>query len=124
MIAYKWTIKKDNKYFSLMNFNIYPSLKNLQCKPYELNKIYSDYIKDLRPINLQHNLNIAGFHFWKEPKSGHLWKRFNNCLNHYKQPEINAILKCRINNEDIIIEDKERIVAKRFKILEEIKCIH
>ena len=126
MIVYKWVIKKGNQYFSLMNFNIFPSLENAKCCPYENGNIYSEY-KDVLEEHFKKykysrsRFNIQGFHFWKEPKPKHFWKCYNDYLKRHKQPEINAILKCNINQEDIIIEDKERIIAKRFKILEEIK---
>ncbi len=123
MIGYKWTIKKDNKYFSLMNFRIYASLGNVNCQPYELYKTYSNYIVNLRPTILQKGSNIAGFHFWKKPKINNFWEQYNRHLKYYRQPEINAILKCKINKEDILYEDENRIVAKKFIVLEETKCI-
>ncbi len=120
MIAYKWVIKKDNSYFSLIGFGIHPGIKNSFKYFYELNKTYFNYNNNLRNKRFQKRLNIAGFHFWKYPKLEDKWKRYNKCLKHYNNPKINAILKCEINNENILDQDNEHIVANKFKILKEV----
>jgi hypothetical protein len=126
MIAYKWVIKKDNKYFSLRNFGIDGGKRrSVNHTPYEKNNSYetnclikSEYFK-LR--NAPNSLtSCQGFHFWKTPTNICL-ENWNKFLEKEKQPQINAILKCEINNKDIFIENDYQLVTKKFIVLEEIK---
>jgi hypothetical protein len=48
-------------------------------------------------------------------------ENWNKFLEKEKQPQINAILKCEINNKDIFIENDYQLVTKKFIVLEEIK---
>lgn len=122
MIVYKWVIRKNKKYCSLMNFGIYPP-KCLNIAPYEIGKIYiSDLKNRLCYTRIWANsFHRPGFHFWKKPIGDGRLNQYNRCLSKNKPQEINAILKCEIKKKDIIIQDEERIVVKKFKVLEEVQ---
>ena len=117
MIAYKWGIKQNNQIYSLINFRIFPSIKDIKFAPYEIGKTYEN------PINLRptHRTDERGFYFWKEPIND-FFERFNKHLKYYKQPEINIILKCKIDKKDLLgYGFRNSIRAKKFKVLEEVK---
>jgi hypothetical protein len=123
MIAYKWTIKKDNKYYPLVNFGINLWMK-INCSPYEIGKIYiyngecSHFVNSIRK---RYGHEIDGFHFWKSINNDIL-NRWNIFLQQRKQPTINATLLCEV--EDIIKETTcngyPKIIANKFKVLKEI----
>lgn len=126
MLVYKWVIKKDDKYYSLRNFGI-DSGKIYNYKPYyigasyitscSVRKGFSDKI-----YNIYNGLTkFSGFHFWKK-KSNKELNRWNKFLYRNDKPIINAILKCEIREQDIFKENDYQIVAKKFKVLEEISC--
>ena len=125
MIAYKWVIKENNKYFPLRKFGIDGNGNKNNNPPYKLNKIYTTIckIKSKRFKNTN-NLNsftpCRGFHFWKST-TNELLNRWNRFLTKLNQPIIKICLKCEIKKQAIFVENDYQLVAKEFKVLEEIK---
>lgn len=131
MIAYKWCIKEDNKYYPLINYRIHPAIKE-KSYPYEIGKTYSDpkdllfeYYKLAKAkgySTCRNPMNLKGFFCWHTSQPQQEWDRFNTCLTQKKQPKINSILKCRIYKKDIIVQNRMvGIKVKKFKVLEEVK---
>lgn len=120
MIAYKWVIEKEGKYYPLINFKIdnYPIIH--QVEDYKLYKIYNNP-EDLAPkqINLprkNNKLESFGYHFWKNPPKETLIK-WNKFLIKRNQPPINGILKCKLLKIKGIQKNYQgatRIVAEEF----------
>lgn len=119
MKVYKWCIKKDSKYYSLINYDIYHYRIKKKYPPYEIGKIYDNPDKSQEGYYSK-GTNISGFHFWKEPLNERFFSQYNRCLINCKQLKINAILECEINEKDIISQNGNHIVSKKFKILNEI----
>ena len=130
MIAYKWTHKRNGKYYSLLNFGYFRLNKSILINqsPYEIGNTYINDETQTENIKKQF-LNMGrcsppcvktGFYFWKKnieiPESQK--KKMRKC-----GASINAILKCEIKNEDILSIERGNTVirAKRFKVLKEIK---
>jgi len=126
MIAYKWVIKKDNKYFPLRNsgidggkYKLYNHSPYIKEETYETTCAIKSKFFKLR--NCPNSLtSCQGYHFWKTPKNIYL-EEWNEFFNKQNQPNINAILKCQIDETDIFIENDYQLVAKNFKIIEEIE---
>jgi len=123
MIAYKWVIKKEDKYYPLVNFGINCWMK-IKAPPYEFGKEYKYNGEFAHLVSLMRRKGmreIDGFHFWKVNNKD-LLNRWNNFLESHKQPKINAILKCEI--DDIVVENDcnrvPRIIANKFKVIGEI----
>jgi len=130
MIAYKWVIEKEGKYYSLINFGIDNYIRNQSLSPYELNHSYNSVI-DLSP---EHTAKIKrfqtrfsdlpGYHFWDTPYNFVL-ERWNRFLFWRGQPTINAVLKCKINAIILMQPNYQgegtRIIANEFKPIEVIK---
>ena len=118
-IAYKWVVKKKNKYYSLMNYGIDNKLKRT-VRPYHTGKTYSNFT-DLNTLPRELGAG-KGFHFWKNDKNIQYdyrnyiyakkenWEKF---INH----KITCV-KCRINN--VVAKNNFRYVAQEFEIIEEI----
>jgi len=133
MIAYKWVIEKEGKFYSLINFGIDTGIKNICIFPYELNKTYHSPL-DLSPEKTKQtkrlmqlgfgSRDLPGYHFWNTIKNTTLPK-WNKYLFMKKQPMINAVLKCEVN-AIVVIENNyqgegTRIIANEFKPIEIIK---
>jgi hypothetical protein len=123
MIAYKWAIKKENKYYPLINFGINTWMK-IEAKPYEINNTYiynGEYSYLVTPSRKMYMREIDGFHFWGEINQNVLL-RWNNFLIRFKQLKINSTLMCEI--DDIIVKNEfmgiPRIIANKFTVLKEV----
>jgi len=121
VIAYKWVIKKDNKYYSLMSFGIDSWIKNRPIIKYKIGQVY----KNCKDLDSRRNLYYRGrfehkpyYHFWKQPIIQPEWDRYNKYLSLYKHLKINAILKCEVN--EFIDFNNDRLITRQFKVLEEI----
>ena len=118
MIAYKWVIKKDNKYVPLRNFGI-DALDGIQKHiSYKMHKVYKC------PKGRKKSggyFCIPGFHFWGNTSNIQTLENWNRFLKKRNQPTINCILICEI--EDIIKQRNSllgnHIICKKFKVLEE-----
>lgn len=125
MVLYKWVIKKDNKYFPVINNGAYPPFNDLDLGYYQKGKTIKNFIN---PYNLipnryfrkQKGFHRTRFHFWIN-KNNRMLKRYQNCMKQTMNKQINCILKCYIRIQDIIMQDNDRIIAKKFRILGEIK---
>jgi len=119
MIVYKWVIKQNNRFYSLMNYGINSWRLPISLAPYCINNIYSDYQN--YGERLTNPFEKKGFHFWKNPEGEFLGMKlkWNNYLQKRNQPKINAILLCEININDIIKENDIRVIAKKFKVIEQ-----
>lgn len=122
MIVYKWVIKKNNKYFPIVNNGAYKPFQNLDLSFYEKGKTIKNFINPYKLIldgneYKQKGFHRTGYHFWKQIDLKIL-ERYNRCM---KTNKINCTLKCYIRHKDIIKEDENRIIAKKFRILGEIK---
>lgn len=129
MIVYKWVHKKDNKYYSLLNFGYFKLNKSILInqEPYEIGKTYINdekYTKDIKSQFLSQYRVIprcvkTGFYFWKENRKIPI--RIQQAMIRLKAP-INAVLKCKISEKDILSTERQNnIRAKKFKVLEEVK---
>lgn len=127
MIAYKFVIKRNNKYYPLLNFGIDGKFKIRNCPPYELGTVY-DCPKDFNTLKLELGGGI-GYHFFKTSNPN----GYNKSNDHYGNIKIKftkflktinkipielTCIKCYVNN--IIAENENRIVANKFKILQEV----
>lgn len=121
MIAYKFVIKKKNKYYPLINYGIDRGRK-IKCPAYELNHFYNT------PRDMSTGVinNGIGYHFFTKPspewsgKYKTIKEWWENFLTKVNKKEISIIiLKCKINNF-IWTKRKGQIIANEFKILEEI----
>jgi hypothetical protein len=130
MIAYKWVIKQNKKYYSLISYGIDCWLQTVPIINYKLNNTYSTFI-DFDKDRIKTDILIeklkckdycehtAGFHFWKTPNTNSReFKRYCSFLQCHKNVTINCILKCEV--EAIIKENDFRLVAGKFTVLEEI----
>jgi hypothetical protein len=124
MIAYKWVIEQNKKYYPLENFYIDGYIENACLAPYELNKTYNDPINLAPARKIKPNYrDIPGYHFWNTPTNSTL-ERWNNYLVRRQQPIINAILKCEIPDNKIIATHEQyqgegtRIIARAFKVID------
>ncbi len=121
MVCYKWVIKKNKEYYSLMNFGINTWAPKLNLNPYILNTLYTnpkDFLFRKRQPT-QASFEIKGYHFWKTETNRFLecWNRFLDY--HRNSPPINCILECEV--ESIIKEDNMRCIANKFVARKEIK---
>ena len=121
MIAYKWVIKKNNKYFPLVNFGINEWMRNIQAEPYEIGKTYK-YKGQYSHYN-KNDRERDGYHFWLRPKKEFILNNWNTFLKRKNSPEINAILKCEIDEIKTYKDcwQEPRIIADKFTVLEEVK---
>lgn len=127
MIAYKFVIKRNNKYYPLLNYGIdgFTSIRN--CPRYEFGKIYNT------PKDFHTYLNELGagkgYHFFKisNPRGynklgdrGNIFikDKFEEFLNRRTQNIKITCIKCEIM--DIVAETELRVVAKKFQILQEV----
>lgn len=125
MIVYKWVIKKDNKYYPIINNGAYKPFTGLNLGYYIKGRTISNYINPFELIPLgniyhQRDFHRTGFHFWNTLNNLPL-ERYNKTMKYHKNTEINCTLKCYIREKDIIKRDAYRTIAKKFRILEEIK---
>ena len=124
MIVYKWVIKKKDKYYPIVNNGAYPPFNNLNLGYYKKGKTIKGFINPYQLIKngnrfKQKKFHRIGFHFWTSPK-GQRFESYQKCIQR-SQKEINAILKCYIRQRDIILKDQNRVIAKKFRVLQEIK---
>lgn len=129
MIVYKWVYKKEGKYYSLMNYGYARLVKRYKTNQpcYEINESYDNYKKEGENLKKQIDKGCressrflkSGFYFWTKniPILKHIKRKMQELGG-----DINAILKCEINNEDILSYERGNscIRAKRFKVLKEI----
>lgn len=132
MIVYKQVYKKDEKYYALMNYGYACFSKKIATKEpaYEIGKTYIS--KDvecnrLKKLYLKYRGVIPsyikeGYYFWTKNIS--INENANKHLKNCSGAIINAVLKCEINNEDVLSYERGRscIRAKQFTVLEEILC--
>lgn len=124
MIAYKWVYKKGNKYYSLMNYGYCRMTKDFLTNqpPYEVGKIYDNHLEASEFLKNQLKRKYAflpnafvksGFYFWnkKIPIRKPQKKSMKNL-----GADINAILECEIQEEDIIEVDHRTRWGKSNKI--------
>lgn len=134
MIAYKFVIKENNsEYSSLMEYGIDGGKHRcFKCHKYKIGELYKS------PKNVKKNLRLGlisdrikldfteGYHFFKENNpekyNGNnfnvkkCWKEF---LERENGKELNFVtLKCNVS--DVKIERDNRIIANKFKIIEEV----
>lgn len=125
MIAYKWVIKKGKEYRPIINNGAHSlfTRSNIKLKSYKKGNTIKHYIDLQEVTNIkQHrqHFNIPGFHFWTQPDPLEK-ERYQRCMKSVKGTNFNCTLKCFIREKDIILKDKNRIVAKKFRILGEEK---
>lgn len=123
MIVYKWVIKKEDKYFPIINNGAYSPFNDLDLGYYQKGKTIKNFIN---PYNLipnryfrQQRFHRTGFHFWID-KNNCMLERYQNCMKRTLNRQINCTLKCYIRNKDIIMQNCDRIITKKFRILGEI----
>lgn len=124
MIAYKWVIKKGNKFYPIVNNGAYYPFNNLDLGYYEKGNIIEKFInpwdlikrKTIKPD--YDSFHRAGFHFWIRKNNPNKLKSFRNCMKRYNKT-INCILTCKIEKSDIVIQDNHRLIANKFKIITE-----
>ena len=123
MICYKWVIKEKNYYKPIVNNGALVCAKNIKLCSYRIGKIIKDFIdiyKLLNPMQQSRSkFNRSGFHFWKNPTKER-FNQYERCMINVANTKINCTLKCFIRNKDIILENNEQIIAKKFRILGEI----
>lgn len=129
MIVYKQVYKKDNKYYSLMNYGYCRMNKTILTNqpPYEIGKTYISNNKEcnnlkkyfFKQYGIIPSFLKSGFYFWKENlKIIEFQKRkMIEC-----GADINAILKCKIDKQDVLSFERNGncIRTKKFKVLEEL----
>lgn len=133
-IAYKFVVKRNDLYYSLLNYGV-DSKKIRNCPRYVMGGEYnspSDF------ATLPNELGAGkGYHFFKTafpkgynyateinyyPTTDGQKERLEKFINKhvcFKNPIVLTCLKCEI--EDIVAENDNRWVARRFKILEEVQ---
>jgi len=124
MIVYKWVIKYGNKYYPIINNGAYKPFDDLPLDFYQKGNTIKNYINPNLLIPNKYRRRFGhfhreGYHFWKN-KEGLRIENYQKCMKR-KGKQINCILKCYIRNKDIIIQDKNRLIAKKFRILGEKK---
>lgn len=135
MIVYKYVIKRLGQYYSLMNYGIDRQIKN--CPRYKLGRIYTnpkDFETLSRPKYKRTLLDhYFGYHFFKYPKSkgcdslnlqrtiGNIYDDWSAFLKRKHKKDIKiTILSCLVKKSNIIKENENRIVSKKFKVLGEL----
>ena len=122
MIVYKWVVKKDNKYYPIINNGAYFPFNNIKLDYYIKGKTIKNYINPWNltsfPKRKTRGFHRPGYHFWKN-KTEERIDNYQKCMSKYNK-QINCTLKCYIRNKDIIMQDAQRLIAKKFRILEEI----
>ena len=124
MIVYKWILKYGEEYYPIINNGAYRPFDRLKLEPYKKGKTIKNFInpyEQTKNVNRykQHNFHRAGYHFWRNNNNKYL-DRYNQCMLR-RGKKINCTLKCYIRNKDIILQDNERIIASKFRILGEVK---
>lgn len=123
MVVYKWVIKKENKYFPIINNGGYTPFTNLDLGYYKKGKTIKNFIN---PYNLikntrkQWGFHRTGYHFWIDNDKRQL-KNYQKYMKRVTGRQINCILKCYIRLKDVIMKDSNRIITTKFRILGEIK---
>lgn len=124
MIVYKWVIKNGKEYQPILNNGAHCLITraNIKLKFYKKGNTIKNFIDVQKVLNIRQKLpgfNVAGFHFWTEPES--LEKdRYQHCMKSISGTQINCTLKCFVRKKDIILKDKQRLIAKKFRILGEL----
>ena len=122
MIVYKWVIKKHNQYYPIINNGAYKPFLNFQLQSYSKGITIKNAINPNNQLGLvvrQHGFHRDGFHFWKYIDTKQL-QQYNKCMKTLANTSINCTLKCFVRNKDIIMQDNQRVIAKKFRILQEI----
>ena len=122
MIVYKWVIKKKDKYYPIINNGAYSPFDNLNLGYYERGKTVEGFINPYQFIKngdkyRQRGFHRTGFHFWTTPK-GERFENYQKYMKRYNK-NINCVLKCYVRQKDIIVKNHNRIIAKRFRVLNE-----
>ncbi len=141
MIGYKYVTQKGNKYSSLMNHGLYGGIDTTKkIHDYEIGKKYNNSIcvkKNssgyFNPKNKK-DTHRKGYHFFIKPNFK-IKKQYENCMfsniktTGQKKKSITHILKCKINNSDIVARGEsyhdtiEHIVANKFEVLDAIQIV-
>ena len=118
----KYVIKRLNQYYPLINFGI-DGRKFYNCPTYRLNKIYNNPIDFKTPVK-----SGIGYYFFDEPfpityktkTVKNWWEEYFKKI-HNKDIKI-TVIKCKIWEYEITkgCGYKTKIIANKFKILEEI----
>lgn len=126
MIVYKQVYKKNNKYYSLMNYGFMRLNDKFKTNQlcYEIGEIYIDdgiQCENLRKQCLKETHSVpqyvkSGFYFWKENKP--IYKSLKNKMIELGA-DINAILECNVEEKDKL-HCCHGIRAKKFKVLREV----
>lgn len=124
MIAYKYVVKRLNQYYPLINYGIDRKIRN--CPRYQLGDTYNNP-QDFNTIKTELGGGI-GYHFfkmikpmgyYKPSKNDDVIKRFEKHIYKITKKRISlTCLKCEVT--EIIAENTQRIVAKKFIIIQEI----
>ncbi len=117
MIVYKWVIKENNYYKPIVNNGALSCALDINLPFYQKGKTIKDFININHPIG--HRFHRSGFHFWKKP-TNRRFKFFNHCMWKMKKTKINCTLKCFVSEKDIILQDNNQMIAKKFRILCEV----
>lgn len=125
MIVYKWVIKENNYYKPIINHGALINAYEIELPVYIKGNTIKNFI-DVRKI-LGHRISKCdskfhrkGFHFWKKPLLRD-FEQYNRVMWQLQRTKINCTLKCYIRNKDIILQDNNKLIAKKFRILGEIK---
>ena len=126
-IAYKWVVQEEDNYYPLVNYGIDRG-RRMNEPFYRLNGIYSNY-KNIFQNSFASNSRldfIPGYHFFLEAfpkvynnhKYENLLARWEACLSRVCGKNIKiTILECLVNETDILIEQDNRLIASKFKVL-------
>ncbi len=117
MIVYKWVIKENNYYKPIVNNGALHCANNMNLDNYKKGNTIKNFININHPIgNIFHR---SGFHFWKK-LTKERFEQYQRCMKNNLNKKINCTLKCYIQNKDVILQDKEKVIARKFRILCEI----
>ena len=122
MIVYKWVIKEKDFYKPIINNGAYRPANSLHLKNYKKGKTINNFIDVDNLLNIKRRCSSIfhkpGFHFWKNPTLSD-FNNFQRCMQHNRNQKINCTLRCYIRQKDIILENDNKIIAKKFRILGE-----
>jgi len=122
MLVYKWVIKYNKKYYTIINNGAYRPFDNLNLSYYKKGKTIKKFINPYNlvskeKIHKQRGFHRTGFHFWVD-KKGERLEQYQKYMAR-RGKKINCTLKCYIRDKDILMKDSKRVIAKKFRILGE-----
>ncbi len=121
MIVYKWVIKKDKKYFPIINNGAFAPFDKLKLgyykKGYTSKEFFNPYTYLPKRTYKPRGFHRTGYHFWTKPKGQRFL--YYQCSMKRLNKQINCILKCYVRNKDLILKDENRVIAKKFRVLNE-----